>query len=76
MRFSVNISYDDIEKDDFLDFIKEMLLKYNVQNKVIFEILEDENIKNYTYLISFIDEIKSLGCKVAIDDFGTGYSKF
>lgn len=75
-EFSVNISYDDIEKDDFLDFIKEMLLKYNVQNKVIFEILEDENIKNYTYLISFIDEIKSLGCKVAIDDFGTGYSNF
>nr|WP_198304544.1 bifunctional diguanylate cyclase/phosphodiesterase [Arcobacter vandammei] len=75
-EFSVNISYDDIEKEDFLDFIKEMLLKYGVNDKVIFEILEDENIKNYSTIISFIDEIKNLGCKVAIDDFGSGYSNF
>lgn len=75
-EFSVNISYDDIESPDFLDFIKEMLEKYNVSNKVVFEILEDENIKNYDFLISFIDEVKALGCKVAIDDFGSGYSNF
>ncbi|MGE0051561.1 MAG: EAL domain-containing protein [Arcobacter sp.] len=75
-EFSVNISYEDIENSNFLDFIKEMLKKYNVKNRVVFEILEDENIKNYNLLISFIDEIKSLGCKVAIDDFGSGYSNF
>lgn len=75
-EFSLNISYEDIEKDDFLPFIKSMLEKYKVQNRVIFEILEDENIKNYSVLISFIDQIKELGCKVAIDDFGTGYSNF
>ncbi|MCB9096149.1 MAG: bifunctional diguanylate cyclase/phosphodiesterase [Arcobacter sp.] len=75
-EFSVNISYEDIENADFLDFIKEMLKKYNVADKVVFEILEDENVKNYNLLISFIDEIKSLGCKVAIDDFGSGYSNF
>lgn len=75
-EFSVNISYEDIENSDFLDFIKEMLKKYDVKNRVVFEILEDENIKNYNLLITFIDEIKSLGCKVAIDDFGSGYSNF
>lgn len=75
-EFSLNISYEDIENIDFLDFIKEMLIKYNVSNRVVFEILEDENIKNYNLLISFIDEIKNLGCKVAIDDFGSGYSNF
>ncbi|MDY0052224.1 MAG: bifunctional diguanylate cyclase/phosphodiesterase [Aliarcobacter sp.] len=75
-EFAVNISYEDIESNDFLDFIKEMLNKYNVSNKVVFEILEDESIKNYQYLISFIDEVKALGCKVAIDDFGSGYSNF
>lgn len=75
-EFSVNISYEDIENTGFLDFIKEMLKKYNVKNRVVFEILEDENIKNYNLLTSFIDEIKTLGCKVAIDDFGSGYSNF
>ncbi len=74
--FSVNISYEDVENPEFLEFIQEMLKKYDVSNKVIFEILEDENVKNYSLLISFINEIKSLGCKVAIDDFGSGYSNF
>ena len=75
-EFSVNISYDDIENSDFLDFIKIMINKYQVQNKVVFEILEDESIKNYNLLIKFVDEVKKLGCKVAIDDFGSGYSNF
>ena len=75
-EFSVNISYEDIENPDFLDFIKDLLKKYNVTNRVVFEILEDESIKNYNLLISFVDEVKALGCKVAIDDFGSGYSNF
>ena len=75
-EFSVNISYEDIESPDFLLFIKEMISKYNISDRVVFEILEDENIKNYDHLIKFVDEIKSLGCKVAIDDFGSGYSNF
>ena len=53
-----------------------MLIKYNVSNRVVFFFFLDENIKNYNLLISFIDEIKNLGCKVAIDDFGSGYSNF
>lgn len=75
-EFSVNISYEDIENSDFLDFIKDLTKKYNITNRVVFEILEDSNIKNYNLLISFVEEVKSLGCKVAIDDFGSGYSNF
>jgi len=75
-EFSVNVSYEDIENPEFIIFIKEELKKYNVANRVVFEILEDEGIKNYDVLIDFINEVKSLGCKVAIDDFGSGYSNF
>ena len=75
-EFSVNISYEDIESSDFLDFVKSMIVKYNISNRVVFEILEDESIKNYQCLVLFIDEVKALGCKVAIDDFGSGYSNF
>ena len=75
-EFSVNISYEDIESADFLDFIRSMISKYNISNRVVFEILEDESIKNYQCLVQFIDEVKALGCKIAIDDFGSGYSNF
>lgn len=75
-EFSVNVSYEDIESPNFIEYIKEQLKKYDVAKRVVFEILEDENIKNYDILIEFIDEVKALGCKVAIDDFGSGYSNF
>jgi diguanylate cyclase (GGDEF)-like protein len=75
-EFSVNVSYDDISEKDFLPFVKEQVELFNVANKVVFEILEDEGIKNYDILINFINEVKAMGCKVAIDDFGSGYSNF
>ena len=75
-EFSVNISYEDIVEAGFLEFIKEVTVKYSVQNKIVFEILEDQSIKDYSVLIDFIEEVKKIGCKVAIDDFGSGYSNF
>ena len=75
-EFSVNISYEDIIEVNFLNFIKDMFKKYNIKNKIVFEILEDQSVKNYDVLTTFINEVKNLGCKVAIDDFGSGYSNF
>lgn len=75
-EFSVNISYEDIEDPEFYNFIEHIVTKYKVENRIVFEILEDENVKNYDILIEFVDKIKQLGCKVAIDDFGSGYSNF
>ncbi|MDB2405601.1 GGDEF and EAL domain-containing protein [Arcobacteraceae bacterium] len=45
--FSINISYEDIADKKFLYFVQDMLNKYNVANRVVWEILEDESIKNY-----------------------------
>jgi len=75
-EFSINVSYEDIQDSDFIDFVKEKLQKYDVASRVVWEILEDEGIKNYDLLFDFIKEVKALGCKVAIDDFGSGYSNF
>lgn len=75
-NFSVNISYEDIASHGFLDFIKELLQKYDVAHQLIFELLEDESVKNYDVLHEFIAQTKALGCKIAIDDFGSGYSNF
>lgn len=75
-EFSINISFRDIEEKSFIPFIESMLNKYNVANKVVWEILEDEEVKDYDLLIDFIKKVKKMGCKISLDDFGTGYSNF
>jgi len=75
-EFSINVSYEDIEDKNFLNFIKYKLKQYDVAKRVVWEILEDESVKSYNILFDFIKEVKALGCKVAIDDFGSGYSNF
>ena len=41
-----------------------------------FELLETEEIEDFTLAKRFIDDVKSYGCKVGVDDFGAGYSNF
>jgi len=74
--FSINLSAEDIVNHSIVKYIKQEIKKYNVANKIIFEILESEGIDNYKNVSFFINEMKELGCKVAIDDFGSGYSNF
>jgi len=74
--FSVNISVDDILDNTTVEFLKEQIQKYNVHNKIILEILESEEITNFEEVMSFIKDVKALGCRIAIDDFGSGYSNF
>ncbi len=74
---SINLSALDIE-DNFTRECIFNLLKENKKNtsRVIFELLEDENVKNFQTIKLFIYEIKKFGVKIAIDDFGAGYSNF
>jgi diguanylate cyclase (GGDEF)-like protein len=74
--FSVNVSYEDIQDEAFISFVESKLEQYDVANRVTWEILEDEGIKDYDVLIKFINRVKAFGCKVSIDDFGSGYSNF
>ncbi len=40
----------------------------------VFEILESEDIDDYTELTEFVDRVHELGGMIAIDDFGSGFS--
>ncbi len=75
-RFSVNLSVDDIQDSSTVAFIKNQIEFYNVEKRIIFEILESVGIENYPEVLTFIEEMKALGCQFAIDDFGSGYSNF
>jgi EAL domain-containing protein (putative c-di-GMP-specific phosphodiesterase class I) len=45
-------------------------------SRVVFELLESEDVKDFDVVVKFIKQVKPLGIKIAIDDFGTGYSNF
>lgn len=75
-NFSINLTFEDIKSEYILSFIIEMLEKYQIGNRVIFELVENENIDNYRVMGEFIAIVKQFGCKISIDDFGSGYSNF
>ena len=74
--FSINLTIDDILDKNITTMIFETLKRYNISERVIFEIVESESIENFDKVETFIKRVKSYGCKIAIDDFGTGYSSF
>ncbi len=74
--FSVNLSFEDIINEEITSFIKERVTHYGVGERIIFEILESEGIKNYQEVANFIQQVHQMGCKIAIDDFGSGYSNY
>ena len=75
-EFSINLTIEDIMNEDTKEFIINMLNKYKIGDRVVFEIVESESIENFETISKFIVLVKALGCKIAIDDFGTGYSNF
>jgi len=74
---SMNISILDIERRLTREKIFE-LLRANSKDlhRIVFELLEDEDVKDFNLIKSFVAEVKSMGVKIAIDDFGSGYSNF
>lgn len=74
--FSVNLSVRDMIDPYISDFILQSISKNKFGERIVFEILEDENMEQIQEVSKFINSAKELGCKIAIDDFGSGYSNF
>lgn len=74
--FSINLTLEDILSIDCNSYFFTMLDNYNVQGRVVIELVESEGIENFEEVITFITRAKKYGCTIAIDDFGTGYSNF
>ncbi len=77
ISLSVNISASDIldigSKKEIITILK---ANRQFSNKIIFEILESEEIENYHDMKDFISMVKLFGCQISVDDFGSGYSSF
>jgi diguanylate cyclase (GGDEF)-like protein len=76
-EFSINMSVEDFLDPYTLQYIKFALSEFpTVRNRVSFEILETESVTDFEKFAAYIQDMKSVGCKIAIDDFGAGYSNF
>jgi len=74
---SINLSALDIEQKSMRKNILTLLeIHKKDASRVVFELLEDENAKDFVLIKNFITDVKKLGVKIAIDDFGAGYSNF
>lgn len=71
---SINIGIRDIKNREIVDLIFGFLSTTAHPNNFVFEILENEDIDNYSELMSFVDKVHELGGLIAIDDFGSGFS--
>lgn len=75
-EFSINLTLEDMIDLKMREFILQKLTQYNIGSRVVFEIVESEEIANFDEINDFIANLRELGCKIAIDDFGSGYSNF
>lgn len=75
--FSINLSGESMNSEDFLSFLKNTLATSNVPlEKITFEITETVAAGSFQFVQSFIKQIKEFNCKFSLDDFGTGYSSY
>ena len=74
---SINLSALDIEQKSMRERIFTLLEAHKeFASRVVFELLEDESIQDFSTVKEFISKVKEYGVKIAIDDFGAGYSNY
>lgn len=76
VEFSINLSFEDISNPELVDFLETEILKHQVGNRLIIEILESEMVSNYEVLIGVLNRLREHKIRIAIDDFGSGFSNF
>ncbi|XAM37653.1 Phytochrome-like protein cph2 [Terrisporobacter petrolearius] len=72
---SINLSFQELENDDFINKIIEIANKNNIKNgSICLEILENIHVKDLEGIEYTIEALKKNGFKIAIDDFGIEYA--
>jgi diguanylate cyclase (GGDEF)-like protein len=73
---SINLTYSDFIDSDIIQLLTDSLERSEIGTRLIFEIVESEDIKDYEIVKKFIGKFRKYGVKIAIDDFGSGFSNF
>ncbi|MCR5417087.1 MAG: bifunctional diguanylate cyclase/phosphodiesterase [Pseudobutyrivibrio sp.] len=74
-KINVNLSVVQITQSDIVEKIRKTLEDTAIDPvNLTLEVTESLAINDIDRMISILDDIRALGCRVALDDFGTGYS--
>ncbi len=73
---SINLTYSDFKDPYLFKLLIQTLKNHDIGNRLIFEIVESEDIKDYKLFEKFVKKFKKYGVRIAIDDFGSGFSNF
>ena len=75
---SINMSISDMIANPLRDLIIKEIDRRKIGNRVIVEILENENLcaSNSSKVKYYIQALRERGVKIAVDDFGSGFSNF
>ena len=72
---SINISVVQLYQKSFVDIIDKLTKDAGLETKhIMLEITETHIMKNVTYSMKVLKELKERGFQISMDDFGTGYS--
>lgn len=75
MMLAINISPLQLVSYHFVNNLYSLIEKYGVDpSLIVLEITERVLIDSNHEVISILNNIKEIGCKISLDDFGTGYS--
>lgn len=74
-RVAVNLSVQQLQQPDLLDFLQQELQHYQLDASLLeLEITETAMMRDAEHCLEVMHQLKALGFTLALDDFGTGYS--
>lgn len=74
-KVSINLSAQDIEHDDFVQYLLDTVEKHNISaSQITLELTERDLAENEDLVSSRLSQLKSLGFEISVDDYGIGQS--
>jgi Amt family ammonium transporter len=74
-RIAVNASVREISQGDYVDSVRETLLRHGIApEEIVLEVTESAVLASNRSSSGPLERLKAIGVGLAIDDFGTGFS--
>ena len=72
---SINVEVSLLVSDEFVDILQYFLERYDFDGeRLVLEILENEEVEDFSRLHATLEGVRRLGLSIALDDIGSGYA--